>query len=343
MTDDAVADDLIIKIRQGDVTALAALYDRHVTLVYNLACRIVRNPADAEDVVQETFLQVWQQAWRFDHARAGVASWLLMITRSRALDRLRQTSGRLRREEAIGRAEHLHAASELATDHALIRTEDGREVRRAFDALPAIQRLTLELAFYEGLTHSEIAEAMCQPLGTVKTRIRLALHKMRDGLNGEPSEFNAREPSPFTVALAEHLAIRPRLTPRYRSLRGLRLLVVDDDAETVDLISTVLQSAGATVMTARSTPDGLARLGGAWPDVILADIAMPRDDGYSLIRQARVLADAAGHRLTAAAFTALGEREQERALRAGFAALVCKPVQPHVLLDVVSRLASRAA
>jgi len=133
------------------------------------------------------------------------------------------------------------------------------------------------------------------------------------------------------------------LTPTYRSLDGIRILVVDDDGETVDLVTTVLQSAGATVLVARSTSDGLAKLGAAWPDLILADIAMPGADGYVLIQQARTLADASGRRLIAVAFTALGSREREKAISAGFATLVSKPVQPHALLELVATLASRAA
>ena len=342
MNEDAV-NDLVARMRQGDVMALAALYDRFATLVYSLALRITRNSADAEDVAQEVFLQAWQQAAKFDSGRAAVGGWLAMMTRSRALDRLRRMAGRSRREQGLARAEHLVPAREWAADQALIQTEDTREVRREFELLPAIQRVPLELAFYEGLTYSQIADVLCQPLGTVKTRIRLALLRMRDGLSEQRADSPAREPSPFTVALAEHLARHPVLTPAYRSLRGLQLLVVDDDAETVDLVATVLQSAGATVTTARSTPDGLARLGAAWPDVLLADILMPRDDGYSLIRQARVLAETSGRRLTALAFTALGAGEHDRALRAGFATFVPKPVQPHTLIDVVARVASRAA
>lgn len=336
--------ELIGRMRDRDVTALVALYDRHAAAAYGLACRIVRNSADAEDVVQEAFLQAWQQASRFDARRASVAGWLMMITRSRALDRVRRTSGRTRREESLASVEGLCAGSEWATDGALIRDEDGRAVRHVFEALPAIQRIALELAFYEGLTHAEIAEVLCQPLGTVKTRIRIALHRMRDGLTTAPTTVApARELSPFTAALAEYLARRPLLTATYRNLSGIRVLVVDDDAETVDLVTTVLQSAGATVMTAQSTSVGLTRLGLAWPDVILADLAMPHDDGYALIRQARALADASGRRLIAVAFTGLGDREHEKALRAGFATLVSKPVQPHVLLDVVARLANQAA
>ena len=336
--------ELINRMCDRDVTALVALYDRYATAVYSLACRIVRNSADAEEVVQEAFLQAWQQASRFESTRASVTGWLLMITRSRALDRVRRMSGRARREEGLASVEGLRAESEWATDCALVREEDGRAVRQVLEALPAIQRIALELAFYEGLTHSEIANVLCQPLGTIKTRIRLALHRMRDSLKAAPAAVApAHEPSPFAVALAEYLARRPILTATYRNLTGVRILVVDDDAETVDLVVTVLQSAGATVTTAQSTSEGLARLGVAWPDVILADIAMPHDDGYALIRQARRLADASGRRLIAVAFTGLGDREREKALLAGFATLLAKPVQPHTLLELVARLSDQAA
>jgi RNA polymerase sigma factor (sigma-70 family) len=290
--------------------------------------------------VQEAFLQVWQQASRFDRTRAGGMSWLLMIIRSRAIDRLRRSGSRSRWEGPVDQLEQLPGGGEWATDRVLIREESGGEIRRNFEALPAIQRIPVELAFYQGLTHLEIADVLGQPLGTVKTRIRLALTKMRGVLTGTLRAAPAtREPSPFTVALAEHLAQRPFRSTSQRRLPGVRLLVVDDDAETAALVATVLQSAGASVTTARSTCDGLARLDVAWPDVVLADISMPRDDGYSFIRQARALAESSGRRLVAAAFTALGESESERARHAGFVALVAKPVQPGLLVDVVGRLA----
>jgi RNA polymerase sigma-70 factor, ECF subfamily len=343
LTDDSADHDLIVRMRERDVTALAALYDRHGTAAYSLACRIVRNAAEAEDVVQEAFLQVWEQASRFDRTRASVKGWLLMIIRSRALDRLRLACGRSQRETVVEHLEQLSGPREWAADRVLIRAETGHAIRRRFEALPAVQRIPVELAFYQGLTHLQIADALCQPLGTVKTRIRLALNKMRLALNGEPAEEPVREPSPFAAALAEHLARCPSLRTTDRRLPGVRLLVVDDDSETAVLIATVLESAGASVTTARSTSDGLSRLDVAWPDVILADISMPRDDGYSFLRQARALAQSSGRRLVAAAFTALGEREGERARQAGFAALVAKPVQPALLLDVVGRLAAAAA
>ena len=341
MKNPLAGDDLIERIRDADVTALAELYDVHGARVYSLACRILRNPADAEDVVQEAFLQVWRQAAKFDLARGSVAGWLLTITRSRAIDRLRRRHGRAQREESCEDLEHIFAGQHPTADQALISEENARIARQAVDGLPAAQRVPLELAFFEGLTHSEIAGVLCQPLGTVKTRIRVALHRLRDGLISGLAAVAEHEPTPFTVELSAYLAQRPVLTDVYRSLDGVRVLVVDDDAETVGLLRTVLESAGACVSTGRSAAEGMAHLEAAWPDVLLADISMPGEDGYALLRRARALADRSGRTLTAAAFTALGLPERAAALGAGFAAHIRKPIQPHALLKTVADLALR--
>lgn len=333
--------DLIGRIRDADVTALAELYDAHATRVYSLACRILRNDADAEDVVQEAFLQVWRQAAKFDLARGAVAGWLLTITRSRAIDRLRLRNGRAQREERCETLEELFSAPAATADQMLIWEESGRVARRSVAAVPPAQRVALELAYFEGLTHTEIADVLCQPLGTVKTRIRVAMQRILAELISGSGDLSEHEPSPFTVELAEYLARRPMLTNTYRSLEGVRVLVVDDDAETLDLLRTVLESAGACVMTGRSAPEGVAHLEAAWPDVLLADIAMPGEDGYALLRKARALADGSGRRLVAAAFTALGLPERAAALGAGFATHISKPIQPHTLLDTVANLAGR--
>jgi RNA polymerase sigma-70 factor (ECF subfamily) len=337
--------DLMRRVCAGDVAALLMLYDRYAKLVSALANRIVRNPADSEDVVQETFLQAWQQARRFDSGRGSVEAWLLTIARTRALDRVRRTAVRTRHEDALTRLARRRPAAAWVPDRDSIRAEKGRELRRGLAALPAHERIAVELSFYQGLTHVEIADVLSQPLGTIKTRIRLGIQKMRDGMQPAAAVILRRpaESSPFTVALAEYLARRPVLAAPYRSLHGVRALVIDDDDETVDLVTTVMQSAGASVVAARSTTEGLAHLDRVWPDVILSDIVMPRHDGYVLIREARALAEASGRRLTAIAFTALGHREHEKALRAGFATLVPKPVQPHALLEVVVTLTRRAA
>jgi len=169
------------RMARGDESALAELYDRHARLVFSLALRILQNRADAEDVVQEVFAQVWAQAGRYDDARGAVAAWMLMMTRSRAIDRLR---ARRARPDTSGDASDARNLADLAPtqDLQLLSNEEVVRLREALDALPAAQRAALELAYYEGLTHAEIADRLSEPLGTVKTRIRQAVIKLRESL-----------------------------------------------------------------------------------------------------------------------------------------------------------------
>ena len=179
------ADRLLIeRIAAGDGPALAALYDQHARAVYSLALRILRNPSDAEDVVQEVFAQVWRQSARYEAAKATVTGWLLMQTRSRAIDKLR---GRKVRPEGADTSAVLDRTADLAPspESEVERTERATRVRAALDSLPLLQRMAVELAYYEGLTHAEIASHLEQPLGTVKTRIRQALMTLRAALGDE--------------------------------------------------------------------------------------------------------------------------------------------------------------
>ncbi len=159
---------LLRLVAAGDPRALGDFYDRYSALVNGLALRILRNGAEAEDVVQEVFLQVWHQAQRFDAARGSVAGWLCAIARSRALDKLRRRTSR--REECEDRAP---ASAVVPTN------DEALAVRKALDSLSPEQRVALELAYYEGLSQSEIAEHLGEPLGTVKTRIRTAMMRLR--------------------------------------------------------------------------------------------------------------------------------------------------------------------
>ena len=171
------------RMARGDESGLAELYDRHARLVFSLALRILQNRADAEDVVQEVFAQVWTQARRYEGERGSVAAWMLMMARSRAIDRLR---ARRARPEAGGQTGDTQNMADLSPtqDVLLLSNEEVGKLRQALDALPAAQRTALELAYYEGLTHAEIAERLSEPLGTIKTRIRQAVIKLRESLTG---------------------------------------------------------------------------------------------------------------------------------------------------------------
>lgn len=169
---------------RGDQSALAELYDRHAKTVYSLALRVVGDRAEAEDVVQEVFTQAWRYCARYDRTRATVAGWLVMMARSRSIDHLRM---RQARPDAHASSVEMpdppgHAP---AQDALVIAGEAIQRVRRALGELPATLRTPLELAYYEGLSQSAIAEKLGEPLGTVKTRMRTALQKLRTVLQGE--------------------------------------------------------------------------------------------------------------------------------------------------------------
>ncbi len=157
--------------------AAAELYDRHAPQVYALARRILRDASDAEDVVQEVFTQAWRTAARYEHDRGSVAGWLLMMTRTRAIDRVRARQARPISDPSLS-PDVLPAVQPQVHDM-LLAAEQAAVVRDAIRALPDAQRMALELAYYEGLTQAEIAERLAQPLGTVKTRMRAALGVLR--------------------------------------------------------------------------------------------------------------------------------------------------------------------
>jgi len=173
---------LVKRLVARDQTALSTLYDRYASIVYALALRITRNSAEAEEVVVDSFWQIWQQAERYDHTRGQVGAWIFTIARSRALDRLR-TMRRFPLTESDPQAESELARDLAASDnpeHSVWLAEQSSLVRAALEALTLTQREAIELAYYHGLSHTEIAEQLGEPLGTIKTRIRLGLIKLRE-------------------------------------------------------------------------------------------------------------------------------------------------------------------
>lgn len=167
---------------RGDEEALAAIYDRYRLILFGLLLRILHSRAEAEDCLQEVCLQVWRKAADFDEARGRPFTWLVTLARSRAIDRLRASGTRDRVAQDAARAT-VEETSDAVTD--AIRSERSRVVRRALNLLPEEQRRVLELAYFDGLTQSEIAAHLNQPLGTVKTRTRSGMIKLRELLNDE--------------------------------------------------------------------------------------------------------------------------------------------------------------
>jgi len=175
--------DYVRRCAQRDESALASLYDESNALAYTIALRILQDEADASEVVLDVYKQVWEGAARFDEQRGSAAAWIVLLARSRALDR-RRSLGARRRSAARVEVFPDVISADPSPEHLAMASQSSRSVSRALAEVPSEQRLALELAFFEGLTHSEIAERLGEPLGTVKTRIRLAVSKLRELLRG---------------------------------------------------------------------------------------------------------------------------------------------------------------
>jgi RNA polymerase sigma-70 factor, ECF subfamily len=177
-----LADEEVMQlVGDGDPRAFELLYDRHGGAAFSLAYRMVGNRGTAEDIVQEGFLSIWRSRMRYDSSRGSVRTWVLGIVHNRTIDALRRGAAQERRREQFEGVEERHEAPER-TEVEAARREEARSVRSALDALPVDQRRTIELAYFGGFSHSQIAELLDEPIGTIKGRMRLGLEKLRHQL-----------------------------------------------------------------------------------------------------------------------------------------------------------------
>lgn len=171
-------------VRARRAESLASLYDETSSILYGLALRVLNDPADAEEVVLDAYQQVWKSIDTFDPSRGTTLGWLTIITRSRAIDRLRSAGTRRAREIPIGDDWEMPSASPTPESHSIFEQER-KLIRSTLETLAPEQREAIELAYFRGLTYVEVAEALGAPLGTIKTRIRGGMRKLREAL--EPS------------------------------------------------------------------------------------------------------------------------------------------------------------
>ncbi|HEX2903198.1 MAG TPA: ECF RNA polymerase sigma factor SigK [Jatrophihabitans sp.] len=173
-------EDLLARSARGDERAFAALYDRTASRVYGMVHRVVRDAAQSAEVTQDIYLEIWRTAARFDATKSAVLPYLLMVAHRRAVDRVRSAQASVVRDDKY---ERLHEERPFDSVAETVQSRlDGQRVRKVLDGLTEAQREAISLAYFGGYTHSEVAELLALPLGTVKTRIRDGLIRMRDAL-----------------------------------------------------------------------------------------------------------------------------------------------------------------
>jgi RNA polymerase sigma-70 factor, ECF subfamily len=180
-------DQLVARMSDGDVDALNVLYDRYARAVFSFAVRIVRDGRIAEEVMQEAFMRTWQQSGRFELNRGNYASWLLSITHNLAIDEVRKSQRRPQKADMVDITDVLRSEVDTTVniEEAAEASELRDRIRTAMGHLPEAQRRTIELAYFEGLSQREVAAFLNEPLGTIKTRMRLGMQKLKDILSAQ--------------------------------------------------------------------------------------------------------------------------------------------------------------
>jgi len=176
--------ELLRQIAAGDSTSFAEFYDRHSTLMFSVACRILHDTSEAQDVLQEVFVQIWEKAAKFDPKLGKASSWAAILVRNKAVDRIRASQRRTRLAEETGAEQAAAANVDDTANEAVYGHEKANLIHTAIIDLPVEQRQAIELAYFSGLTQDEISKKLNQPLGTIKARIRRGLLKLRDQLEG---------------------------------------------------------------------------------------------------------------------------------------------------------------
>lgn len=173
-------EDLLLRVARGDQAAFGSLFDRFSGLVFGVVKRVVRDPSQSEEVAQEVLVEVWRTATRFDPGRGSAQTWILTMAHRRAIDRVRSEQASRDRTDRIGQRDQVRAFDEVAEEVEL--RFEHQQVRDALSALTDLQREAVELAYYGGYTYREVAELLDTPLGTIKTRMRDGLIRLRDAM-----------------------------------------------------------------------------------------------------------------------------------------------------------------
>ena len=311
------------------------LYPRHAPFVRAVVRRFLKQSSDVEDVVQDVFFQAWRQVARFDPGRGSVQSWLGAIARSRAIDRLRHYAVRSGTEPLADPDALPSTDSSPAYDAECAQAR--RRVRRQWSTLPEPIREILRLAYDEHLTQREIAAHLGCTLGIVKSRMLQGLRALRtDGAPGTAWDPDfSWSSSEWALTVSDDLPVA-RANAMFAHLQ---VMIVDDDAPTRAALAAVLERSGACPLTFGCVGDARSSLEVIWPDVLVADLTMPGEDGYVLLEYVRQVESQRGLSLPAIAFTARGaEAERTRALLAGFRRHLSKPVHPIAFLNAIEEV-----